>query len=92
MENVGGFREGEEVDIQSTSEKSVLQLAPPMEEFERALRDYALPSIGIPSVSRQPTIQKNNFEIIILQLIKSIQFMRLPNEDPNTHISNFLKV
>ena len=92
MENVEYFREGEAVDIQSTSGKSVPQLAPPMEEFERALRDYALPSIGIPPVSRQPTIQKNNFEIIILQLIKNIQFMGLPNEDPNTHVSNFLEV
>ena len=70
-----------------------------MKEFERALRDYALPLAGIPSVIRQSAIQENNlqannFEIkpITLQLIQNIRFMRLPNEDPNTYISNFLEV
>ena len=52
MENVQGFREGEEVDIQSTSRESVPQSAPPMEEIERALRDYGLPPVGIPPVIR----------------------------------------
>ena len=45
MENVEGFREGEEVDIQSISRGSRSQSAPPMVEFERVLRDYAFPSI-----------------------------------------------
>ena len=48
MENVEGFREGEDVDIQSTSGESVLQSAPPMEDLEEALRDYALPQADIP--------------------------------------------
>ena len=42
------FREGEEVDIQSISGESVPQSAPPMEDLEKALRDYALPPVGIP--------------------------------------------
>ena len=33
MENVEGFREGEEVDIQSTRGESVPQSAPPMEDL-----------------------------------------------------------
>ena len=55
---------------------------------------YAFLPIGIPLMIRQPTIQTNNFKLkpITLQLIQNIQFMGLPNEDPNTHISNFLKV
>ena len=65
-----------------------------MEEFEKALRDYALPPVGIHPVIRRPSIQLNNFEIKLttLQLIQNIQFMRFPNEDPNTHISNILEV
>ena len=65
-----------------------------MEKFDRALRDYALRSTGIPLVIRPPAIKANNFEInpIILKLIQNIQFMGLPSKDPNTHISNFLKV
>ena len=63
-------------------------------EFFVIPRDYALPSAGILLVIRQPTIQANKFELkpITLQLIQNIQFMGLPNEDPNTHISNFLEV
>ena len=65
-----------------------------MEEFERALRDYALSHAGIPPVIRESAIQANNFKIkpITLQLIQNIPFMGLPNEDPNTHTSNFLEV
>ena len=61
---------------------------PPMEDFDKALRDYALLLVGI------PPIQANNFEIkpITPQLIQNIQFMGLPHEDPNSHISNFLEV
>ena len=33
MENVEGLREGEEVDIQSTSGEIVPQSTPPMEDF-----------------------------------------------------------
>ena len=86
--------EKEEVDIQSTSGETVPHSAPPMEEVERTLRDYALPPTGIPPVIRQPAIQANNFELkpITLQLIQNIQFIGLPNEDPNTYIFNFLEV
>ena len=65
-----------------------------MEEFDRALRDYALCSTSIPLVIRPPAIKANNFKInpIILKLIQNIQFMGLPSKDPNTHISNFLEV
>ena len=70
------------------------QSANPMEDLEKALRDYALPPAGIPPLIRRPTIQANNFELksITLQLLQNIQFMGLPNEDPNTLISNFLEV
>ena len=94
MENVEAFREGEEVDIQSTKRESVPQSTLPMEDLEKALRDYALPLAGIPLVIRRSAKQANNFKLkpITLQLIQNILFMRFPNEDPNKHISNFLEV
>ena len=65
-----------------------------MEDLEKALRDYALPPAGIPPLIRRPAIEENNFELksITFQLLQNIQFMGLPNEDPNTLISNFLEV
>ena len=68
--------------------------APPMEELERALRDYALPPGAIPLLVMRLAIQANNFEVkpITLQLIQNIQFMKFPNKDANTHIYNFLEV
>ena len=47
MTNVEGFGEGEEVHIQSTNGEGVPQLAPPMEDLEKALRDYAFPLADI---------------------------------------------
>lgn len=65
-------------------------------EQPRALRDYAMPSvIGNTSSIRRPAIQANNFEIkpAIIQMIQhSVQFSGLPNDDPNTHIANFLEI
>ena len=92
--NVEGFGEGEEVHIQSTNGEGVPQLAPPMEDLGKALRDYVFPLAGIAPVIRRRAIQANNFKLklITLQLIQNIQFMRLSNEDPNTNISNFLEV
>ena len=94
MENVESFREGEGVDIQSTSGESVPQSTPTMEDLEKGLRDYALPPAGNLPVIRRLAIQANNFELkpIALKLVQNIQFMGFPNEDPNTHISNFLEV
>ena len=63
MENIEGCREGEKVDIQSTSGERVPQSALPMEDLLKALRDYALPPTGLPLVIRRPTIQENNFEL-----------------------------
>ena len=63
MENIEGCKEGEEVDIQSTSGESVPQSAPPMEDLVKSLRDYAFLPADIPPVIRRPTIQANNFEI-----------------------------
>ena len=94
MEIVEGFKEGEKVNVNSTSGESLPQSAPPMEDLEKALRDYALPPTSIPPMIRRLAIQAKNFEFkpITLQLIQNIQFMGLLNEDFNTHISNFLEV
>ena len=62
---------------------------------ERALRDYAIPSInGSYSNIRRPPIAANNFEIklAIIQMIQTfVQFGGLATDDPNTHITNFLE-
>ena len=59
----------------------------------KALWDYVLPSVtGIQSVIRKLAIQENNSEIkpATLQMYQpSAQFGGLPNEDSNTHITNF---
>ena len=59
MENLEGFRKV----VVSKSGESVPPHDPPMEYFERALRDYALPHLGIPPMIKQPVISANNFEI-----------------------------
>ena len=93
MENLQGIREEEE-DVNSRSGDSSSPSATPIVQSPRALRDYALPPMGVSLVIRRPIIQANTFELkpITLQLIQNIQFMGLPQEDPNTHISNFLEV
>ena len=48
MDNLGGFRE--EKKVASIGGESVPITAPPMEGFDKALRDYALPPVGIPSI------------------------------------------
>ena len=59
MNNLDRFREEEEVV--SRSGESVSPHTPPMDNFLRELKDYALPPIGIPPVIRRPTIQEINF-------------------------------
>ena len=76
MENLQGIRE-EEKDIHSRSRDSGSPRATRMAQSLIALRDYALPPMGVPLVIRRPPIQENNFELkpITLQLIQNIQFM-----------------
>ena len=92
IENLQGLREEE--DLNSRSGDNVSPSATPIAQSSRALRDYALPLIGIPSIICRLTIQANNFEFksITLQLIQNMQFMIFPQEYPNTHIFNFLEV
>ncbi|XP_075640377.1 uncharacterized protein LOC142612142 [Castanea sativa] len=66
------------------------------DQEQKALRDYATPSVnGATSSIRRPTIQANNFEIkpAIIQMIQqTVQFGGLSQEDPNVHIANFLEI
>ena len=63
------------------------------DQEQKALRDYAMPSVnGAISSIRRPAIQANNFEIksAIIQMIQqTVQFGGLSQEDPNVHIANF---
>ncbi|KAK4404376.1 hypothetical protein Sango_0806200 [Sesamum angolense] len=62
---------------------------------ERPMMKYSFPaSDGMISSIAKPTVQANNFEIkpFIIQIIRSsVQFSGLLEEDPNKHLSNFLK-
>ena len=91
MENFQGIREEKE-DVTSRSGDNGSPSANPTTLSPRALRDYALAPMGVPPIIQRLAIQANNFELkpITLQLLQNIQFMGLPQEDPNTHISNFL--
>ncbi|KAH9686774.1 hypothetical protein KPL70_014506 [Citrus sinensis] len=65
-------------------------------EDARPLRDYSVPTVnGARSSIAHPAVQANNFEIkpAIIQMIQtSVQFAGMPNDDPNTHIANFLEI
>nr|XP_023913707.1 uncharacterized protein LOC112025289 [Quercus suber] len=67
-----------------------------VDQEQKALRDYAMPSVnGATSSIRRPAIQANNFEIkpAIIQMIQqTVQFEGLSQEDPNVHIANFLEI
>ena len=96
MDNLDGFREEEEEEEEATSRsgEGIPPTTPPMDNFPRALRDYALPPVGVPLVIKRLAIQANKFEIkpITLQLIQNIHFIESPPENQDTHISNFFEV
>ena len=58
------------------------------------LEEFTLPPIVVQTAIRRPHIQENNFELksVILQMLQNILFHGLPNENPNMHLTNFLKV
>src|SRR4030065_1855241 len=61
----------------------------------RTLKEYATPSTEEPqAVIVYPAIEANNFEIksALLNLVQQNHFSGLPTEDPNLHLSTFLRV
>jgi hypothetical protein len=61
---------------------------------ERTLKEYANPSTDVPhAIFVYPTIEGNNFEIkpALIYLVQQNQFSGTPTEDPNLHISMFLR-
>ena len=91
MGNMEDFREEE---VGSRMGDGVTPDTTQMDNFLRPIRDYAHPSSTTQPVIRRPAIQANNFKLksITLQLLQGVQFIRLPHEDPNAHIKNFLEV
>jgi len=62
---------------------------------ERTLREYATPSTDEPHVVIvYPAVEANSFEIKppLLNLVQQNQFSGSPTEDPNLHISTFLRL
>jgi len=62
---------------------------------ERTLKDYATPSTKEPhAIIVYPTVEGNNFEIkhALIYLVQQNQFFGSPTEDPNLHISTFLRL
>ena len=61
----------------------------------RTLKEYATPSTEEPqAVIVYPAVEANNFEIkpALLNIVQQNQFSGLPTEDPNLHLSSFLRV
>ena len=58
------------------------------------LEEFALPLIVVQSAIRRSPIQANNFElkVVTLQMLQNIMFHRLPSENPNMHLTNFIEV
>jgi len=62
---------------------------------ERTLKEYATPSTEEPhAIIVYPTIEGNNFEIkpALIYLVQQNQFFGSPTEDPNLHVSTFLRL
>jgi len=62
---------------------------------ERTLKDYANPFMEEPqAIIVYPTVVCENFEIkpALLNLVQQNQFSGSPSEDPNLHISTFLRL
>ena len=58
------------------------------------LEEFALSPTIVQTTIRRPPIQANNFELksVTLQMLQNILFHRLPNENHNMHLTNFLEV
>ncbi|KAK4407896.1 hypothetical protein Sango_0370600 [Sesamum angolense] len=67
-----------------------------MGTVERPMMEYSfLTADGTISSIAKPIVQANNFEIkpTIIQIIRSsVKFSSLPDEDPNKHLANFIKI
>jgi len=62
---------------------------------EHTLKDYATPYTEEPhAIIVYPTVEGNNFEIksALIYLVQQNQFFGSPTEDPNLHVSNFLRL
>ena len=58
------------------------------------LDEFVLPQTVVQTAIRRQPIQANNFELksVIVQMLQNILFHRLPHENPNMHLTNFLEV
>ena len=58
------------------------------------LEEFALPPTVVQSAIRKLPIQANNFELkaVILQMLQNILFHGWPSDNPNMHLTNFIKV
>ncbi|KAA3460523.1 retrotransposon gag protein [Gossypium australe] len=92
------INEEQEAEINTT--KVMAENNPPPPEMAehhapRTMYDYAKPSLtGTESSIVRPTIAANNFELKpnTIQMIQQfVQFDGLQDEDPNTHLANFLE-
>ena len=66
------------------------------EQNDRAMKNYLVPTLEACSFSIvRPAVQANNFELktLLIQFVQqNCQFARLPSEDPNEYLNNFLEI
>ncbi|XP_027364421.1 uncharacterized protein LOC113871528 [Abrus precatorius] len=67
-----------------------------MAEGRRSIQDYMTPNArGTPGSIATPNVEANNFELkptLIIMVHNSIQFEGMPNENPNMHLTKFLRL
>ena len=93
---VEGYENNNKINFGSKIEIEGLKEMAEENELQRTLSDNARPTaFGTQSSIVRPTAAANNFEFMpaFIQIIQqSAQFNGLSDEDPNSHIENFLKV
>ena len=77
----------------------IVGIMPPCRLYSQMIRfmlleEFALPPMVVQPAIQRPPIQANNFELktITLQMLQNIWFHGLPSKNPNTHLTNFIKV
>ena len=65
-----------------------------LDDLFMLLEEFALPSTIVQPAIRRLPIPENNFELktITLQMLQNILFHRMPSENPNMHLTNFIEV
>ena len=80
---------------QQETHKNILALAIKRPQRQRTMKDLWRPVIRDEySAVRQPTIEDNNFELMLtlITMVQQHQYTGHPSEDPNEHMGRFFRM